>query len=145
MYGLGILDKSAGLPLSRTYLFASMMVLVLDGRTRDVVRIERVNDVANPIDWLMSGSALVQQVDNSWWPAPGQVAGDSRIKSGIQALIDRGLTATLKTVQRQSCVAIAWAAAAYAAALPHSSLLAIAAPSDSARSFAHMIEGWTRR
>jgi hypothetical protein len=99
MYGLGILETAAGTPLARTYLFVSMMLLVVDGRTRDTVRIERVNEVANPIDWLMSGSGLVQQVDSSWWPASGEVAGNTRMKNGIQALIDRGLTPTLKNVQ----------------------------------------------
>ena len=82
LYGIGILDTGS-LVFTNVSLFALWEVRVYDGKTFAVLAHQRARSGEVPFMTGIHGPH--RKVDKSWWPTPGQIAHNAKLK---QATLD---------------------------------------------------------
>jgi hypothetical protein len=92
LYGLGILDHGS-LVFTNVSLFALWEVRVYDGKTFAVLAHQRARSGEMPFMAVISGPH--RKLDKSWWPAPGQIAQNAKLKQATLELIDQSMTAVI--------------------------------------------------
>jgi hypothetical protein len=90
--GLGIVDASS-LLFTHVLVFALWELRVYDGQTFAVLAHKRAPTEMQPLPTGLRGPH--RKVDQSWWPAPAQLAHNGKLKQLIQELLEESLGAAL--------------------------------------------------
>lgn len=86
--GLGILDGSS-LVFENVVVFAIWEMRVYDGKTFAVLAHKRA---PRPDSFTATIRGPHRKVDKSWWPAPGQVAHNAKLKQATLELVGESIT-----------------------------------------------------
>jgi hypothetical protein len=96
--GLGMLDMSR-MMFERVFIFASFVVRAYDGNnSMNLLKSVRSGRFEQQFE-LGGLASTYRKIDKSWWPTPASAAAQSaRLKTATRALVEEGVTQTLKEV-----------------------------------------------
>ena len=97
LYGLGILDHGS-LVFTNITLFVLWEVRVYDGKTYAVLAHQRARSGEMPFMAVIHGPH--RKLDQSWWPAPGQLAQNAKLKQATFELVDQSMTPVIAELFR---------------------------------------------
>lgn len=91
--GLGIVQSGGLLVGQNAWVHALFTIRVYDGKTRNQLGWKIATIGQQPFLATIRGPH--RQVDTSWWPQPDKVAGDARLRTVVQELVQQAIATTL--------------------------------------------------